>query len=244
MNLRGPVRAGVRLALTGARALEALGRARMADRLATDVDRARQFHRTAMELCALHGISVESSGAIPWRNVLLVSNHLSYVDPLVLGQLLPCVPLAKAEVADWPLLGQGARSLGVLFVNRGDLGSGVLTLRRIARLFQTGISVMNFPEGTTTRGDEVAPFHRGAFGVALRMHVPVLPVGLAYDRPDIAWVGDDLFLPHYVRTAARPAVTAFLKIGQPLLPARFADARALADAAHAEVRRLRAELAR
>jgi 1-acyl-sn-glycerol-3-phosphate acyltransferase len=77
------------------------------------------------------------------------------------------------------------------------------------------VSVLIFPEGTTTHGDRVLPFKRGSFGVAALAGVPVVPVALRYESAAAAWVGDDTFLPHYMRTVAKP----YTRVSVDFLPA-------------------------
>ena len=99
-----------------------------------------------------------------------------------------------------------------------DPAERVMTLRRIHALLAHGAPVLNFPEGTTTRGASVAPFWRGSFGVAQRLDVPVVPVALRYRDPELAWCGQATFLPHYWRTVRRPRLEVALRFGPPMLP--------------------------
>jgi lyso-ornithine lipid O-acyltransferase len=122
--------------------------------------------------------------------------------------------------------------MGVLFVERGDAFSGARTLLRARRALQAGVTVVNFPEGTNTTGDELLPFKRGMFGLARRMNVPVVPTALMYERREVAWVGDTPFVGHYLRTVGRWRSTRVRVVfGQPLRPDRFATPEALALAA-------------
>jgi 1-acyl-sn-glycerol-3-phosphate acyltransferase len=232
-----PLLCASRLAAIGGRALESIGRARVHFRRplsATDRrERADWLRATCVDLCSRNGFSVEVEveGAMPRGPVLLVANHVSYIDPVVIGGLVPCVALAKAEVASWPIVGAWAEALGVLFVRRGDVWSGARALRSALQHLRIGISVLGFPEGTTSRG--LLPFHRGLFGIARHAGVPIVPVALAYDDPSAAWIGDAWLLPHLVRTTMRPATRAFLRIGQPIEPA--ASAAELAHAARVQI---------
>ena len=81
-------------------------------------------HAAARAMCKLHAIDVRTVGSRPEGPALLVSNHLGYFDPVVVGALTPCVSLAKHEVRGWPLVGSRLRELGVLFVDRADRRSG------------------------------------------------------------------------------------------------------------------------
>jgi 1-acyl-sn-glycerol-3-phosphate acyltransferase len=147
---------------------------------------------------------------------VLIANHLSYIDPLVLAALQPMSQIAKGELAGWPLLGDAMAAMGVVFVRRGDAWSGALALREGLRILRSGVSVLGFPEGTTTHGDTLLPFRRGLFGLARIARVPLVPISITYSSHDIAWVGDDWFLPHYLRTAGRPTTSVEVRIGKPV----------------------------
>jgi lyso-ornithine lipid O-acyltransferase len=189
--------------------------------------KARALRRLALDVCAAHAIRPRLNGRLPSRPVILVANHLSYVDPIVIASIVPCAPIAKGEIAHWPLIGDAIRELGVLFVRRGDAGHGARTLRRALRLLQAGVSILNFPEGTTSDGP-VGAFRRGIFGLARLARVPVLPLGIRFDSKKLCWTGGALFLPHYLKTAARAASAVRIEVGQVLDPTRYAHAEALA----------------
>jgi len=169
-------------------------------------------------LARLHGLSIEVEGEPPRRPCVLVANHVSYLDAVALLALVPARPVCKGEVGRWPLIGQVARSRGVLLVDRASPFSGARVLRGALAALAVGDTVLNFPEGTTTRGDEVLPFRRGIFGVARLARVPIVPVTLAYPDPASAWVGDETFVPHYLRTAARERIGVRVAFGAPILP--------------------------
>lgn len=175
---------------------------------------------------------------MPEGPVIMVANHVSYVDTLVLPSLTPSTCIAKREVAAWPGVGHVAERLGILFVNRGDAHSGALVLRRARRALQAGVTVIAYPEGTTTAGDRLLPFHRGVFGLARLMNVPVLPVSIEYADPRIAWVGEASFLRHYLTTVGATRKTSVtVRLGPLLPPAAFGSAHALAQAARQVIAR-------
>ena len=200
--------------------------------------RAFALSRLASDLCTLLGVRVTVSGAVPPGPVVLIANHLGYVDPLVLAGLVPCVPLAKSEVSGWPLLGGLGRQHGVLFVDRACARSGAIALRHARRVLQAGVSVLNFPEGTTTDGATVLPFRRGIFGLARLAGIPVVPVALSFDDPRLSWTGNSAFLPHYLRTAACGAGVVRVRFGCPMTPGRYGSAEDLAGEARVVVEHL------
>jgi 1-acyl-sn-glycerol-3-phosphate acyltransferase len=187
------------------------------------------------DLCAAHDWRVRVTGPIPAGPVVLVANHVSYLDPVVLVGLVPALPVGKSEISRWPLIGGVARRHGVLFVDRTDPRSGARVLRRAGRALASGLSVLNFPEGTTSNGEQVLPFRRGIFGLARHARVPVVPVALRFDDPDLAWFGDALFLPHYARLLGRPDTVVRVCFGGALTPERYGGAADLADEARAAV---------
>jgi 1-acyl-sn-glycerol-3-phosphate acyltransferase len=236
------LRTGSRVAGLGLAALTTAGILRRMARQTPARERARERALVLRDGCRrvlqIHGISVETSGPFPFGPALLASNHVSWLDPLVVASLLPCVPVSKLDVARWPIFGALARELGVVFVSRGDAGSGARALFAASAALGQGLCVLNFPEGTTTRGETVLPFRTGAFGLAVRARVPVVPVAIQYQPSSLAWVGDATFLPHYLSLAGRRSARAVVRLGEPIVAAPGWTARDLAQAVRAEVLRL------
>lgn len=182
------------------------------------------------------GLDVQMRGRIPRGPCVIVANHVSYLDALVIGASVPVGAIAKSEIMGWPGVGEAVADLGIAFVRRGCARSGAIALRKMIRLLAAGVPVLVFPEGTTTTGRDVLPFSRGAFGVARIMRVPVVPATLRYDSEDIAWVGDDSLLPHALKLHRRERIHAELIFGPGVQPLAFADAASLAEATRTCVR--------
>lgn len=209
-------RTGSRAAKVGAFALEVWSRLLLDGAAMAADERARELSWVAENMCAIHAVRPSIRGSLSQRPCLLVANHVSYFDPLVIASLTPCTAVAKQEVSVWPCVGDLCRRLGVLYVERECSLSGARVLRQALRSFESGVSVLVFPEGTTTHGDAVLPFKRGSFGAALRAGVPVVPIALRYERRDTAWVGEDTFFPHYMRTIAQPYTRVTVDVLSPL----------------------------
>ena len=236
-------RATGRIAGTGAAAVEAgarLGEIRRhrGEQPGARRERALLMRELFARIAALHGVEVEVDGARPRGPCIVASNHVSWLDPIVIGGLAPCVPISKLDVSAWPIVGGLARELGVLFVERGDARSGMRVIRGASRALGDGLAVLNFPEGTTTRGDRVLPFRAGLFALARSAGAPVVPAAVAYDPPGLAWVGDDTFLPHYLRLAGSSRTQAVIRFSVPILPRAYRTAAELAAAARARVEAL------
>ena len=171
----------------------------------------------ARDILGHHDVRVHVVGTLPRHPAILVANHLGYLDPLLVASLVRTVAIAKGEVGRWPIFGARLRELGVVFVERGDPCSGARALRGAACALESGVSVLNFPEGTTTDGRTVLPFRRGVFGLARRLGVAVVPVRIAYDDPRACWVGDQSFVPHYAWLARSVGIVARVSFGAPLV---------------------------
>jgi len=133
----------------------------------------------------LTGIRVAVAGAWPKeRNVLIAANHSSYVDSLVLAAIIPGEPafVAKKELAQQFFAGPFLRRLGVLFVERTDAEGGLEDVNKALEAAQAGRKLVFFPEGTFTRAPGLLPFRLGAFVIAARQHLRVLPVTLQGTR--------------------------------------------------------------
>jgi lyso-ornithine lipid O-acyltransferase len=198
-------------------ALAELGVARMTP----PRDREDAASRLSAALAAVgraHDLDVRVSGEPPREPALLVSNHTSYLDPLAILSVVPAIPIAKTEVAGWPIVGGVARAFGVTFVDRNLPWSRVRALRQVHANLAAGTSVLTFPEGTTTDGSRVLPFHRGCFGIAARLDRPVVPIALRYDDRRYAWTDQAAFLPHYLFTAGRARCGVHVVIAPAIYP--------------------------
>ncbi|HUK65878.1 MAG TPA: lysophospholipid acyltransferase family protein [Anaeromyxobacteraceae bacterium] len=246
------VPAGERLRRTGARAAQ-IGlttlatRARLAQLKGSARDGAREralvLRDVARRILTLHGLELDAEGPLPIGPALLAANHVSWLDPLVVASLVPCIPISKADVSSWPVVGSIARELGVVFVERGNPHSGVKVMQESRVALSHGVSVLNFPEGTTTRGATVLPFRKGLFGLARRAGVPVVPITLAYDPPELAFVGDDAFLPHWLSLAGARRAKVRVHLGMPLASLDYGSAEELAQATRERVKALLEEVA-
>jgi 1-acyl-sn-glycerol-3-phosphate acyltransferase len=205
--------------------------------------RAEELRRLCQHTCELHGIHVELAGQLPAGPAVFVSNHLGYIDPVVLCSLITCSPIAKSEIRAWPLVGEPLARLNVRFVRRGSALSGAQVLRQSLRSLAAGVSVLNFPEGTTSRGG-LLPFQLGAFWLARRSGVPLVPVGIDFETSDMCWVDDEAFLPHYGRVlwgrwnGLRRNVR--VSVGHPLDAGQFRSVMDASWAARAAIHALRA----
>jgi 1-acyl-sn-glycerol-3-phosphate acyltransferase len=192
-------------------------------------------------LLGAFGVRVTTLGTLPPgrdRGHLVVANHRSTADILVLLREFGGQMVSRADLAGWPLVGAAARAVGTVFVDRSDAFSGANAVRAIRSRLSAGGTVIVFPEGTTFPDDEVRPFHAGAFLGALRSGADVLPVGIAYGKGSGAAFVNESFPAHLARMAAANPSRVVLRVGEPIQVPERARAVALSDVAHAEVQRL------
>ncbi len=156
----------------------------------------RVRRRWARRLLYGVGVRLEITGTPPDFAALLVANHRSYLDPIFMLCDLDALPVAKAEVANWPVLGKGAAMAGILYLQRDHSGSRAQTLRQIEDKIVEGYSVILFPEGTTSSLPGTLPFKKGAFQLAAKSGLPVVPVALCFADERDFWVEKETFLAH------------------------------------------------
>lgn len=175
--------------------------------------------------CRCLGLEIHQHGAPTESTALFVSNHISWSDIPVLGSLAPIRFLSKAEVGQWPVIGWLAQQAGTLFINRGG-GQARKVRKRIAENLRAGENVLVFPEGTTSEGLNVLPFHGLLLTAAQDSDTPVQPVTIAYrraGRPDhlAPFIGEDEFHRHLLRLLRQPAARVDVIFHPPVTFAGF-----------------------
>ena len=165
----------------------------------------------------VHGAPPPGGGA-----VLLVCNHLSWLDILALHATLPARFVAKSDVRHWPLLGAMASGAGTLYIERERARDAMRVVHRMADALRAGETVAVFPEGTTGDGEALRPFHANLLQAAISAGVPVQPAALRFVD---AQTGATSFAPRYVDDDALPAslwrtlraapLAAVVRLGEP-----------------------------
>lgn len=169
-------------------------------------------------LSVLH-CRVSSFGTVPLRG-LVASNHLGYVDILVLGSLCPAIFVAKSDVNAWPVFGWLSRHAGTIFVSRDDPTQVPAQLAEMDKPLRDGIPVVMFPEGTSSDGTHVLPFRSSLFESTIRSGQVVTPVAIAYDLmesgsvgEEVAYWGDHTLVPHLFNLFSKPRFEARVVFG-------------------------------
>lgn len=141
------------------------------------------WSRLLMWLC---GVRVLSSGRpILDGPVLLVSNHVSWIDIFAMNSVRAVAFIAKSDIRRWPVIGALVAGAGTLFIERGQRRAVAAVSSAMQERFTQGEAVGLFPEGTTSEGFELLPFHAGLFEPLRTAGVPIQPVALRYLRDGV-----------------------------------------------------------
>ncbi|MDP4623115.1 MAG: 1-acyl-sn-glycerol-3-phosphate acyltransferase [Hydrogenophaga sp.] len=133
------------------------------------------------DMLRIMGVQLEVRGQAPTAGpCLVVSNHISWLDILVINAAQPVRFVSKAAVLRWPLIGQLVAGAGTLFIERESRRGAVRMVQLMAERLQAGDRVAVFPEGTTGDGRGLLPFHPNLLQSAIAADAPIVPVALRY----------------------------------------------------------------
>lgn len=135
--------------------------------------------RWSRQLLGTLGVRLRGSGAAPEAG-LLVANHVSWLDIYAINALAPTTFVAKDELRHWPVIGWFSARTGTIFLERGSRNAAMAAKEHVVEKLRQGACVGIFPEGTTSHGDHVQPFHGALFQAAIDADAPVMPVALRY----------------------------------------------------------------
>jgi len=198
----------------------------------------------------LYGVRVTATGggklATLHKGHLVVSNHLSYVDVLVIASLAPSVFVTSIELRNTLLLGQLARLSGSLFVERRKAAGLRQEIDAITAVLNQGFSVVLFPEGTTFNGDHVHPFKQSLLDTAVKAHCAILPVCIRYQRVNgrpisassrdsVLYYGGISFFRHFPRFLTLRSVEVAISVLHPIHARTDESRKHLAERAHGAI---------
>ncbi len=173
--------------------------------------------------------------------LMIVANHISWLDIPSLHAVRFCRFVAKADLRHWPVIGMMADRAGTLFIERASRRDAMRVVHHMAESLLAGDVLAVFPEGTTSDGARVMPFHANLFQAAISADVPVQPVliqyldaatGLPTSVP--SYVGDEHFLSSFLRTLGTSGLLVRIHLGEPQ-PVEARDRRLLATHLRAAV---------
>jgi 1-acyl-sn-glycerol-3-phosphate acyltransferase len=174
---------------------------------------------------------------------LVISNHLSYLDIIIISATMPCFFVAKMEIDDWPFFGKAARSGGTIFLDRSSLASAMTVAEQMTERLKLPVPVLLFPEGTSTDGAEVLRFHSRLIDPATSTGAPITAAAIRYviegnvEERELCWYGDEEFITHLWKVLGVTGFSAQLRFGEPRV---YPHRRVAADQTHAEITAWRA----
>jgi 1-acyl-sn-glycerol-3-phosphate acyltransferase len=209
-------------------------------------------------LCRLFGLNIRIVGTpVQDQGVLMVANHTSYLDIIVLGGSARVSFVAKSEVNTWPFFGLMARLYETVFVERQRRSQAGVARDQLRERLQQGDALVLFPEGTSNDGNRVLPFKSALMGATESQlgadaegrtrYVPVQPVSLAYvgfhglpmgreNRPLFAWYGDMELVPHLWEAVTAGPVDVVVEFHPPMTVDAMGGRKPLAARAEAMIR--------
>lgn len=165
-------------------------------------------------LCKVMNVRITQHGEPASGPILVVANHVSWLDIPVLSAQVPMSFVAKQDVLHWPVVGMLAKCAGTLFIGRGRSANrqNVSAVNEeMSERLDGGRRIVIFPEGTTTDGRQVKRFHPRLFNVACANRYPVQPVAIRYRgiaAEAAPFIGEDEFLPHLWQLLKHPELEA------------------------------------
>jgi 1-acyl-sn-glycerol-3-phosphate acyltransferase len=186
-------------------------------------ERDARVQQWAHRMLGILGIELRLAGSPPAQGpMLLVANHISWLDILVMHAARHCRFVSKSDVKHWPLVGTLATGAGTLYVERESRRDAMRVVHRMADALRAGDVLAVFPEGTTSDGRTLLPFHANMLQAAISAGSPAQPVALSFidaasGQPSLAasYVGEDTLVGSMWRTLTAPPLAAVVAFGAP-----------------------------
>ena len=183
--------------------------------------RALEVQKWSIGLLDCFGIVVQVEGAFNFRGpLLIVSNHISWLDVLVLHSIGYCRFVAKAEISRWPVFGFLSKKSGMFFIDRQKPRDALKVMHEMSDALLMGEVLAVFPEGTTSDGVSLLPFHTNLLQSAVIANSPIIPVCISYkDRASNeqshapAFVGEITIVQSVWTTLVANPISAQVKVG-------------------------------
>lgn len=196
------------------------------------------FRRWSRGLAKIFGMRIAVRGIPPQKPFLLVTNHLSYIDVILLASQLGCTFISRHDVKSWPVLGHLTTRMGTIYINRERHKEVLRVSSMIEAALQRGEGIVLFAEGTSTAGAEVLPLKPSLLEFAVHSRQPVHYAALTYhtDRGDIpahlavCWWGEMAFASHVFSLLKLRRFEAAIAFGE--APVLAGDRKTLARELH------------
>lgn len=212
-------------------------------------EREQQVQQWAERMLNLMGISLTVLGTAPAHGpLLLVCNHLSWLDIVTIHAARHVRFVSKSVVRHWPVIGTLSTGAGSLYIERERRRDAVRVVHHMTEALRNGDVIAVFPEGTTSDGHGLLPFHANLLQAAISSGAPVQPAALRFADAETGetsyaprYIDDDNLLVSVWNTLKAPPLLAIVRFGEPQA-SMGRDRRAWAKGLHADVQALRREL--
>ncbi|MGE5060330.1 MAG: lysophospholipid acyltransferase family protein [Betaproteobacteria bacterium] len=173
-------------------------------------------------------------GQLERGGYVIIANHVSYVDGIVLGSIFPIIFVSKREVKSWPIIGQWNVLCGTIFINRQRKIQVASLIRQMTRKLKQEANLLLFPEGTSTNGEGILPFQTVPLAAPLRNRSIIVPVTVTYktiddqpvttaNRDSVYWYGDMEFVTHFWNLLALREIEVLVTIQPKIECFRYSD---------------------
>jgi 1-acyl-sn-glycerol-3-phosphate acyltransferase len=177
---------------------------------------------------------VGEDGQLENGGCVIICNHVSYIDGIVLGSMFPIVFVSKREVKRWPIIGPWKTLCGTIFINRQRKDLVASLVEEMRRKLKQKANILLFPEGTSTNGERILPFQTAPLAAPLRNRSIIVPVTLAYKSIDdepvtvanrdlLYWYGDMEFVPHFWKLLSLRSIEVIVTIQPTIECFRYKD---------------------
>jgi lyso-ornithine lipid O-acyltransferase len=168
------------------------------------------------------------------EGTVIISNHLSYVDGIVLGSVFPVVFVSKREVKKWPLIGLWTSLCGTIFINRQRKDQVGLLIVEMSRKLKQGANILLFPEGRASNGERMLPFQTAPLAAPLRNRSTIVPLTLVYKcvngktltkkNRDLIYCYEEMrFVPHFWKLLSLRSIEAVVTVQPKIECSRYED---------------------
>ncbi len=180
-------------------------------------------------------VTVEGDeGQLERGGYVIIGNHVSYVDGIVLGSIFPILFVSKREVKGWPVVGQWNTLCGTIFINRQRKELVGSLIEEMSGKLRQEANILLFPEGTSTNGERMLPFQTVPLAAPLRSRSIIVPTTIAYtsiddkpisaaNRDRVFWYGDMDFISHFWKLLALRSIEVLVTIQPKIECFRYPD---------------------
>lgn len=163
------------------------------------------------------GVKLEIIGDAPSEVGIIISNHRSMVDPIIQLTKFYALPVGKAEISKYPIVGKAATTTGIIFLERDSQDSRAQTRAIIKEKVSMGFNVLIYPEGTVGNQAKTKVFRKGSFEIASSEGIPILPIAIEYGHIDNRWDTSDTLIQHFIKSFSKDQIKVKLYIGEPII---------------------------